>query len=276
MDVGVIAACGGLVVSAKSRREYGREKVRTLQDDPILPGLDRADEPVNVSVSEIIMSSRQFYAASAKGGAVLFLSGALMLLSGMLLLAVRADLMAAQGWVLWFLLTLLAAFVGVMKLRAPVLLAETTPEGLRYFHPRGSWFIPWAQLGPVQQVMLQGREMAWIGVRVLDYDQILPTIPLRLAVRLLIEQRGLLIAAAGGGCPDGRCVSDYLMDATEFRSKTQLYKGVQAMFAQRMVHLRHFIQADLLIPADLVNCSVSEFCVFINRQRLNFTQENNG
>ena len=50
----------------------------------------------------------------------------------------------------------------------------------------------------------------------------------------------------------------------------------QAMFAQRMVHLRQFVQADLLIPADLANCSVSEFCLFINRQRLNFTQENNG
>ena len=250
--------------------------MRTLQDDSVLSHLDHLDEPVNVLVPAIAMTSRQFYAASAKGGATLFLTAAAMLLAGILLLAIRADLMAAQGWVLWFLLTLVAAYVGVMKLRAPVLLAETTAEGLRYFHPRGSWLIPWSALGQVQQVTLQGREMAWIGVRVLDYDHILTTIPLRLAVRLLIEQRGLLIAAAGSGCPDGRCASDYLTDVTAYRSKTRLYKGVQAMFAQRMVHLRQFVQADLLIPADLANCSVSEFCLFINRQRLNFTQENNG
>ena len=145
--------------------------------------MDHSDELVNVLVYAIAMTSRQFYAASAKGGAALFLTAAAMLLMGILLLAIRADLMAAQGWVVWFLLTLVAAYVGVMKLKAPVLLAETTLEGLRYFHPRGSWLIPWSALGQVQQVTLQGREMAWIGVRLLDYDQILTTIPLRLAVR---------------------------------------------------------------------------------------------
>jgi len=30
------------------------------------------------------------------------------------------------------------------------------------------------------------------------------------------------------------------------------------------------------VPVDLLHCSASEFCLFINRQRLIFTQENNG
>ncbi len=220
--------------------------------------------------------TQQFYSSSAKGGAALFLSAAVMFLAGMLLLAVRADLLPSQAWVLWFLLNLLALYVGLMKLRAPAVLVETNLEGIRYFHPRGSWFIPWGELAMVQQVQIDGRDMAWIGLRLKDYDQLLSTIPLRMAVRLLVEQRGLLIAAVGAGCRDGRCAADYLLDATEYRTKVRLYKGVQGMFGQRMAHLRQFVQADLLIPADVSNCSPLEFCRFLNRQRLNFTQENNG
>lgn len=219
---------------------------------------------------------KQFYSASARGGAVLFLSAALMFLLGILLLAVRADLASSQAWVLWFLLTAVAAFVGLKKLSAPVVLVEATAEALIYHHPRGSWRLPWPQIAHVQQLELQGRELAWIGVRLHNYDELLETIPLRLAVRLLIEQRAVLIAAAGGACPTGRCAGDYLADATEFRTSQRFYKGVQAMFGQRMANLRQLLQTDLLIPADFKDCSAREFSQFINRQRLNFTQENNG
>ncbi len=219
---------------------------------------------------------RQFFSASARGGAVLFLSAASMFLLGILLLAVRADLASSQAWVLWFLLTAVAAFVGIKKLSAPVVLVEATAEALIYHHPRGSWRLPWQHIAHVQQLELQGRELAWVGVRLHSYDALLETIPLRLAVRLLIEQRAVLIAAAGGACPTGRCAGDYLADATEFRTAQRQYKGVQAMFGQRMANLRQLLQADLLIPADFKDCSAQEFSQFINRQRLNFTQENNG
>lgn len=219
---------------------------------------------------------RQFYSASARGGAVLFLTAASMLLLGILLLAVRADLASSQAWVLWFLLTAVAAFVGLKKLAAPVVLVEATAEALIYHHPRGSWRLTWQQVAHVQQVELQGRELAWIGVRLHSYDELLQSIPLRLAVRLLIEQRAVLIAAAGGACPTGRCAGDFLADATEFRTPRHQYKGVQAMFGQRMANLRQLLHIDLLIPADLEDCSALEFSRYINRQRLIFTPENNG
>ncbi len=222
------------------------------------------------------MMEQQFFSASAKGGGALFFSAALMLLCGILLLAIRPELLPSQGWVLWFLLNLLALFVALVKLNAPVVLVEIDAGGLRYHHPRGSWLVPWSELVLVQQLELEGRALAWIGVRVRDYDQILPQIPLRLAVRLLIEQRGVLIAAVGAGCAGGRCAADYLLDATEFRTATRVYKGVQGMFGQRMAHLRQLLQADLLIPADIANCSPADFCRILNRQRLNFTQKNNG
>ncbi len=152
--------------------------------------------------------NRQFYSASARGGAVLFLSAALMFLLGVLLLAVRADLASSQAWVLGFLLTAVAAFVGLKKLAAPVVLVEATAEALIYHHPRGSWRLAWQQVAHVQQIELQGRELAWIGVRLHNYDELL--------------------------------------------------------------------QTDLLIPADFKDCSAREFSQFINRQRLNFTPENNG
>jgi hypothetical protein len=219
---------------------------------------------------------RQFYSASAKGGAALFVSAALVFLLILLLAAVRGDLLPAQAWVLWLLLTMLAMYVGLMKLHAPVVLVEATAQGVRYFHPRGSYFIPWHALSLVQQVELEGKPLAYIGFRLNNYDEVLPHIPLRLAVRLMTEQRGLLAAAVGTNCPDGRCAADYIMDISNFNSGQREYRGVQAMFGQRMRHFRQFLQAELLIPADLAGCSVDEFCLFLNRQRLIFTQENNG
>lgn len=247
-----------------------------MQNDSVLSDLDHSDEHIDVFLPEVDLMNRQFYSASARGGAVLFLSAAFMFLLGTLVMAVRSDLASSQAWVLWFLLTAVAAFVGIKKLTAPVILVEATAEALIYHHPRGSWRLPWQQVAHVQQIELQGRELAWIGVRLHNYDELLETIPLRLAVRLLIEQRAVLIAAAGGACPTGRCAGDFLADATEFRTPLRLYKGVQAMFGQRMANLRQLLQTDLLIPADIKDCSAREFSQYINRQRLNFTQENNG
>lgn len=247
-----------------------------MQNDSVLSDLDHSDEHIDVFISEVDVMTRQFYSASARGGAALFLSAAAMFLLGMVLLAVRSDLASSQAWVLWFLLTAVAAFVGLKKLSAPVVLVEATPEALIYYHPRGYWRVPWHQIAHVQQVELQGRELGWIGVRLHSYDQLLETIPLRLAVRLLIEQRAVLIAAAGGACPTGRCAGDYLADAIEFQTSLRFYRGVQAMFGQRMANLRQLIGVDLLIPADLKDCTSQEFSQHINRQRLAFAQENNG
>lgn len=219
---------------------------------------------------------RQFYSASAKGGAALFVSASLVFLMVLLLAAVRSDLLPAQVWVLWLLLIILAIYVGLMKLRAPVVLVEATAQGVRYFHPRGSYLIPWHALSLVRQIELDGRPLAFIGFCLNNYDEVLPHIPLRLAVRLMTEQRGLLAAAVGANCPDGRCAADYIMDISHFSTAVREYRGVQAMFGQRMRHFRQFLQAELLIPADLADCSVEEFCLFLNRQRLIFAQENNG
>lgn len=247
-----------------------------MQNDSVLSDLDHSDEHIDVFLSEITVMERQFFSASACGGAALFSAAALMFLAGVLLLGIRADLASSQAWVIWFLLTLVAAFVGLKKLSAPVVLAESTATGLLYHHPGGSWNLPWQQISHVQQVEVQGRELAWVGIRINDYDQFLQTISLRLAVRLLIEQRAVLIAAVGGSCPSGRCAGDFLVDALEFKTSKQMYKGVQAMFGQRMAHLRQLVGADLLIPADFKDCSPHDFSQHINRQRMIFTQENNG
>lgn len=247
-----------------------------MQNDPVLSDLDHSDEHTDVFRSEITVMERQFFSASACGGAALFSTAALMFLSGVVLLGIRADLASSQAWVIWFLLTLVAAFVGLKKLTAPVVLVQCSSAGMVYHHPRGSWTLPWQQIALVQQVEVQGRELAWVGIRINDYDPFLQTLSLRLAVRLLIEQRAALIAAVGGSCPSGRCAGDFLVDGLEYKTSLQMYKGVQAMFAQRMAHLRQLVGVDLLIPADFKDCSPHDFSLYINRQRLIFAQENNG
>jgi hypothetical protein len=199
-----------------------------------------------------------------------------MFLFGLLLLAIRVDLLPSVGWVLWFMLTLAACYVGLMKLDEPPVQLSVDEYGVRYHHKKGCWQLNWQDIELVQQIEINGVGVSWIGFRLRDYDGLLAELPLRLAVHLLMEQRALLVAAMGANCPTGRCASEFLTVDTEYRYKQRLLKGVQAMFTQRMVVFRQLLNADLVVPAQLLDTTPTDFCLEMNRFRLSFAKQNNG
>jgi len=242
----------------------------------ILSDLDHPHGPADVLSAAGSMSRRQYRSSAACGGVAMLLPAAAMLLAGILLLAVRRDLLPSVGWVLWFGLTLMACYVALAKLIEPVLLVSVDADGITYHHQKGQWRLAWQDLQSAQQIELAGEPVGWIGFRLRQPNQLLQQIPLRLAVFLLIEQRPLLLAASGSNCATGHCASEYLQVTTEFEWQQQRYCGVQAMFAQRMSIFRQLLGSELVIPAQLLDCSVRDFCLEINRFRLNFPNENNG
>lgn len=219
------------------------------------------------------MNERLFRSSAARGGVAMLLPAATMFLLGILLLSVRSDLLPSIGWVLWFGLTLVACYVAFAKLAEPVALVSVDQSGISYHHQKGQWHIAWQDLAQVSHIELAGQQVGWIGFKLADSHRTLQQMPLRLAVCLLIEQRPLLLAATGSNCASGRCASEYLQVATEFQLQQYRYTGVQAMFAQRMQMFRQLLGVDLVIPAQLADCSVAEFCREINRLRLNFPNE---
>jgi hypothetical protein len=208
------------------------------------------------------------------GGAALFVSSALVLLLLVLLFAITPELAPPQAWVLIFLLLLSATVVSYHKLTAPWYHVELNPQGVLYHHRAGSWLLPWQAFTYARVAELQGQgELAFVGFKVTEFDQFLANLPLRLAVRLIIEQRHLLITAVRQNCPHGQCPTEMLMETGPFQTKQRLYHGVQAMFAHRMYNCSLLLGLELFIPSSGLPMSAEEFCRQVNQSRLSYLKK---
>lgn len=206
---------------------------------------------------------------SGQGGGVLLLSAALVFVVLTLLVAISPELTSMQGWVLLFLLLLLAIFVGYSKMTEPFYAVELNPQGVCYHHRRGSWLLPWQAFSFARVPSLdEVGELNFVGFKVTRYDEFLAHLPLRLAVKLLVEQRHLLIAALRKNCPAGTCPSSMMLETSDFYLGGKRYHGVLAMFAHRMQHLSRLLDADLLIPTDCLPLAPADFCRMVNQSRL--------
>jgi hypothetical protein len=208
---------------------------------------------------------------SNRGGAALFVSSALVFLLLLLLLAVQPELAPAQAWLLLFILLLLAAAVAYHKMTAPQFHVECNEYGVIYHHRAGSWLLPWHAFAYAQVAELpEHGELAFVGFKVTALDSFLPHLPLRLAVRLIIEQRHLLLAALRQNCPTGHCPAEFLMETGPYHSQQRDYHGVQAMFAHRMQHCAQLLGLELFIPSHGLPVTAVEFCRQVNQSRLRY------
>lgn len=206
-----------------------------------------------------------------RGGAALLFSSAIVLLLLVLLFALMPELAPAQAWVLVFLLLLSASAVAYHKLTAPWYHIELNPQGLVYHHRAGSWLLPWHAFAYARVAELNGHgELAFVGFKVTAFDAFLANLPLRLAVKILIEQRHLLLTAVRQNCPDGQCPTDLLMETAPFQTKQGFYRGVQAMFAHRMQHCSTLLGLELFIPATGLPLPAVDFCRQVNQLRLSY------
>lgn len=221
----------------------------------------------------MVDSRLQIKAASARGGAALMITAAIALLIFVTLYQLMPEIAPTQVWLLLMLLQLVALYVGGRKLAAPVVCIEAGTDGMRYIHHVGSYLLPWQLISRIGIASLDGRDSGYIGIRLHSYDEFLQQVPLRLAVRLLIEQRELLLIGMRHACPTGQCPSEMLVETGDFHGKSQTFHGVQAMFAHRMQHLRTLWQYDLFIPADFLDLQPTQICLYLNQKRLQHSSQ---
>lgn len=215
-----------------------------------------------------LMQALRFRAATARGGAKTLILSALSLLLWLLMLLLQPDLFSSTSWVLLLLCPLLGLIAGYARLTEPFYVIELDTEGFSYVHHKGRWRIAWHGFSFISVPQLSGKDMAYIGIKLTNYDSFLQQLQPRLAAHLLMEQRHLVIAALSRNCPSGTCPTELMVETGEFNTKTQQYTGVIAMFGRRMQLLKQLTGFELFIPVSAIGSNPADFCRKVNQTRL--------
>lgn len=158
---------------------------------------------------------------------------------------------------------LVALLLGFLKLREPQHSLSISKTQIDYQHRNGRWSLDWNNVQridiPKVSAGLEQKALSLVGFRVKQYGPILQSISPRLMTHILMEQRPLLLHN-NSQCATGSCYGEDLLEDDFFKdSDGKVYKGVQAMFANRMVKLRERLGYDLFINSAELDRSVEEF-----------------
>ncbi|KKO45590.1 hypothetical protein WG68_09390 [Arsukibacterium ikkense] len=208
---------------------------------------------------------------SHQGGARLLLGG-LAALAGLLLFTVLFAEQFSLLLALCYIAAAMAVFLGMAKLAEPRYFLKCDEQGVHYFHRYGSWLLPWQSFMYCAVPQLEQQNLSFIGFKVTDYDAVLQPLRLRLAVRLMTEQRPLFMSAIKQSCANGQCASELLMEKDSFSTATQRYNGIKAVFAQRMQRLAGASGFDLFVTCSLTEAQTRALCQQINQARLQMIQ----
>ncbi|MDO6719509.1 DUF2982 domain-containing protein [Psychrosphaera sp. 1_MG-2023] len=136
--------------------------------------------------------------------------------------------------------------LGYLKRSEPRHRLKLADDGLTFYHRANTVFVPWENIQrvgiPAQDRIDGGKEYDFIGIKVKDPELFYDTFPLRLASKLLIEQRPLWLALAGKGCATGQCVPEDFIDSVECKlGANRIYRGLIAMFVHRSEKLNELL-----------------------------------
>lgn len=154
--------------------------------------------------------------------------------------------------------------IAIKQAQQPELSFTLTFMHIQFHSPSGGWLARWkniAEIGPAT-ISYQGwhQPMSWVGIRLKDYDEFLDAICPRIASKILLEQRGLLILAYKRAENPAHEIEDMLFDDTHYVTKSgKTLKGLLAMLANRMRYNREFLGFDFFISEDLLDRPTDDF-----------------
>lgn len=161
-------------------------------------------------------------------------------------------------------LAIVAFLIGWFKVREPDHSMHLSREGLLYHHRKGTWQLEWDNIQRIDiPKITQGIEqthLALVGLRIKDYRPLLSAISPRLATHIMMEQRPLLLQAQSDNCDSGTCYSEDMIEDDKYRDEDgKQYRGIVAMFANRMTKLRNRLGYDLYINSAELDRENNEF-----------------
>jgi hypothetical protein len=162
--------------------------------------------------------------------------------------------------------SLVALMIAWVKYREPEFSFLLSKSSIVYKHRHGQWQLDWHNIQridvPKVTYQLEHKPLDMVAIKIKDYSVFLKQVSPRLMTNVLLEQRPLLFhdMPASKDCASGSCHSDDMLEHDYFKDSNGVeYKGIQAMFANRMTKLRARLGYDIFIPGSELDRPEKEF-----------------
>jgi len=161
---------------------------------------------------------------------------------------------------------LVTIFIGLLKLAEPAYSLIITTESLTFHHRYGRWQFSWPQNRTIHSVTntvgITREELNYVGIKLNSIDSIVNNISLRLANRMIHEQKPLI----------HYCLKQQLITFEQAILNFDPYilkdgtviKGPLAAFLHHSEVLDHALGAHLFIAANNLNASTDDFVLLAN------------
>jgi hypothetical protein len=163
---------------------------------------------------------------------------------------------------------IVAFLIAWMKFREPQFSFLISKQSIHYQHRNGQWLLNWENIQridiPKVNRGLQNESLDMLGIKIKSYSSFLDTVSTRLMSNILMEQRPLLLlemsAKQSDNCSTGNCFNDDLLENDYFKSDCgKEYKGIQAMYANRMLKLRQRLGYDIFVSGSELDRPEQDF-----------------
>jgi len=157
-------------------------------------------------------------------------------------------------------------FIGLLKLAEPAYSLIVTPEALTFHHRHGQWQFNWRQIRNIHSVTntvgITREELNYVGIKLTSIEAIANSISLRLANRMIHEQKPLI----------QYCIKQQLITFEEGILNFEPYvlkdgtviKGPLAAFLHHSEILHQALGGHLFISASNLNGSIDDFVFLAN------------
>ena len=161
---------------------------------------------------------------------------------------------------------LVTIFIGLLKLAEPQHSLILAPETLTFYHRHGRWKLKWQHIRNIHSVTntvgIERQELSYVGIKLYSVDALASNISLRLANRMIHEQKPLI----------HYCIKQQLITMEQgvlnfepYRLTTgEVIKGPLAGFLHHCEILHQALGAHLFISASSLNSSIDDFVVLSN------------
>jgi hypothetical protein len=195
-------------------------------------------------------------------------------LVGLFLASIAFSVLPKSLYLIGIFLTsvsLVALLIAWVKYREPEFSFLLSKSSILYKHRHGQWQLDWHNIQrvdvPKVTHKLEHKPLDMVAIKIKDYSAFLKNVSPRLMTNVLLEQRPLLFHdmsaskdCATGSCHSKGCPSDDMLEHDYFKDNNGIeYKGIQAMFANRMTKLRARLGYDIFVAGSELDRPEQEF-----------------
>ena len=161
-----------------------------------------------------------------------------------------------------------------VKYREPSFSFLLSKQAIQYQCRHGKWKLEWDNVQrvdvPSTNRGMLNQKLDMVGIKLKDYKPFLSEVSPRLMTNILMEQRPLLFHGLTNeelkSCKTGQCGAGELLEDDSYKGPDgTVYKGIQAMFANRMVKLRDRLGFDIFIASSDLDRSEAEFVALLKQ-----------